>query len=115
MSFFFTSDCVLDGDVDCLLVGGEIDYEATPQLRQQIAAAINTGKPVVLDLSPATFIDSTGIGVLVGASKELSEAGNGPLAVVCTNAQVLRIFDLTGLDRAVALHETREQALSMLA
>jgi anti-sigma B factor antagonist len=113
-----TIDDVGRGDLAVLAVGGEVDYSASPQLREVIASHIKTGKRhLVIDLSATTFIDSTTIGVLVGAATRLQETGGGSLAVVCAdeNERVLRIFEITGLDDMIALHRSREEALYALA
>ena len=67
-------------------------------------------KHIVVDLSEATFIDSTTLGVLVGGVKRLRPAG-GALALVCTDQNITKIFEITGLDRVFPIHETREEAL----
>jgi anti-sigma B factor antagonist len=123
MSFFYiiSDDAMVDdvgrGDVALLAMGGEIDYDASPQLKERIADHIKSGRRhLVLDLSAATFIDSTAIGVLMGAVARLREAG-GSLAVVCPdeNESVLRIFQITGVENMIELHRSREGALSALA
>jgi anti-sigma B factor antagonist len=117
MSFFYFGDDFDDATPDgvgVLIAGGEIDYSASSELRERIDAHVQAGdQHLVLDLSAATFIDSTAIGVLVGGVAKLRGAG-GSLAVVCTHEMVLNIFEITGLDRTVALHDSREQALSVL-
>jgi anti-sigma B factor antagonist len=123
MGFFYISDEVGDGaaygdDLAVLVAGGELDYAASPQLKERLDESIDSGvRRLVLDLSMATFIDSTAIGVLVGAVMRLREAGNGSLTVVCAdeNRRVLRIFEIAGVDSLIALHRSREEALSELA
>jgi anti-sigma B factor antagonist len=115
MSSFYISDCMASDDVAVLDVGGEIDYEASPQLRECIMRHLKADRSLVLDLSWATFIDSTAIGVLVGAVTRLRETEGEPLAVVCTNEKVLQVCAITGLDSLVRLYSTREEALSALA
>jgi anti-sigma B factor antagonist len=116
MSSFYISDDIAGDEVVVLVVGGEIDYEASPQLKERISAHIKANRRhLVLDLSWATFIDSTAIGVLVGAVTRLEEAGGGSLAVVCTHEKVLQIFEITGLDRMVVLYRSRDEAISALA
>jgi anti-sigma B factor antagonist len=122
LTFFYFSDeatvedATIDGETAVLPVGGEIDYAASPQLREQIGACIKSGvRHLVLDLSQVTFIDSTAVGVLVHAAIKLQEDTGGSLVVVCSNPNVLQIFELTGLDSTIALHDSREQALSALA
>jgi anti-sigma B factor antagonist len=120
VSFFYISDdASLDGwerseDIALLVAGGDIDYDASPQLRERLADRIHGGaRRLVLDLSKVTFIDSTAIGVLVGAVMRLHEEGGGSLAVVCEeeNRRVMRIFEIAGVDSLIALHRSREEAL----
>jgi len=124
MSFFYISDATDDGtegpaeDAVVLAAGGELDFEASPQLRERIADQLNAGKRrVVLDLSAVTFIDSTAIGALVGAAMRMREHDEGSIAVACSddNRRVLRIFDIAGVESMVALYPSREEALSALA
>lgn len=123
MTFFYlTEDATTQGvddddDVVILVAGGEIDYAASPRFRESIAEAIGAGMRLVVDLSPATFIDSTAIGALVGAVMRVREHGGGSLAVVCSgeNQQVLRTFDIAGVTGLIALHPSREAALLALA
>jgi anti-sigma B factor antagonist len=123
MSFFYiiSNDTIVDvgrGDIALLAMGGEIDYDASPQLKERIADHIKAGRRrLVLDISAATFIDSTAIGVLVGAVARLREAGGGSLAIVCAdeNESVLRIFQITGVENMIELYRSREEALSALA
>jgi anti-sigma B factor antagonist len=119
-SFYIFDDVqVVDAgyqDLAVLVVGGEVDYEVSPQLRARIVHAIKAGRRrLVLDLSDVTFIDSTAIGVLAGAVAKLDEAGGGSLAVVCTHEKVLQIFQITALDSMVAVHRSRDEAVSALA
>jgi anti-sigma B factor antagonist len=105
-------------DVALIAVGGELDFGASPRLRARLFAHIDGGtRHLVLDLSEVTFIDSTAIGVLVGAVARLRETGRGSLRVVCANgnARVLRIFDIAGVADVLDLHGSREEALAVLA
>jgi anti-sigma B factor antagonist len=117
VSSFYISDATMAegmarGEAAVLVGSGEIDYEASPQLKALINDYIKAGtRRVVLDLSSATFIDSTAIGVLVGAVTKLQQAGGGSLAVVCTHEKVLQIFEIAGLDSMISLHRSREEAL----
>ena len=65
----------------------------------------------MVDLSKATFIDSTTLGVLVGGVKRLRPAG-GALALVCTDQNITKIFEITGLDRVFPIHGSRDEALA---
>jgi len=71
-------------DLAVLVVGGEVDFEVSPQLKARMMRTIKAGRRrLVLDLSDVTFIDSTAIGVIAGAVEKLDEAGGGSLAIVC--------------------------------
>jgi anti-sigma B factor antagonist len=115
MNGFYIDDGVQLGDgLAVLSARGEIDYEGSPELQAGIERTIEEGcTRLVLDLSEVTFIDSTGVGVLVGALAKLEEVG-GALAVVSTQDNVLRVFEITGLNRFLAIHDEREHALSAL-
>lgn len=87
-------------------VSGEIDVYTAPKLREVIVAAIDRGNSqLIVDIEKVAFLDSTGLGVLVGALKRV-RADNGSLDIVCTSERLLRIFDITGLDRVFQLHRS---------
>ena len=112
----FEEDDSSDGDLAVLMMGGELDYEVSPQIRARLVGAIKDGRRrLVLDLSDVTFIDSTAIGVLAGTVVKLDEAGGGSLAVGCAHEKVVQIFEITGLDSVIAVHSTREEAVSALS
>jgi len=99
-----------------LVVGGEVDFEVSPQLKARMMRTIKAGRRrLVLDLSDVTFIDSTAIGVIAGAGEKVDEAGGGSLAIVCTHEKVMQIFEITGLDSVITVHPTREEAVAALA
>ena len=68
----------------------------------------------MVDLAAVTFIDSTALGVLIGAAKRL-QATDGSLAIVCLNEKIRRLFEIGGLDRVFAIYESRDEALSEAA
>jgi anti-sigma B factor antagonist len=127
--FFVISDEITGGNVAVIAMGGEIDFAASPQLREHLFAHIDAGRTrIVLDLSSATFIDSTAIGVLMGALTRLHTDRGGSLAVVCGDGgeelgvtwanetnRIREIFRITGLDGDIALCGSREEALRELA
>lgn len=93
-------------------VEGELELHNTPRLRTQLHAVCDTEQPrVVVDLSGVTFIDSSGIGVLVGALKRAREHG-GTLVLVCPQPRVRRVFEITGLLKAMQLFESLDEAIS---
>jgi anti-sigma B factor antagonist len=102
----------IDSTTHVVAVGGEVDLYSAPELKMQILNAIEDGKThIVVDLSKATFIDSTTLGVLVGARKRLREH-DGALAVVCPDTDKLALFEMTGLDRVFSIHADRSAAVA---
>ena len=99
-----------EGDVEIIEVGGEIDVYTAPRLREAIVAAVDAGHTrLVIDVRKVDFLDSTGLGVLVGALKRV-RADGGSLDIVCTQERILKIFEITGLDKVFGLHATVEEA-----
>jgi anti-sigma B factor antagonist len=97
-----------------LSIHGDADLHVAPQLRDRLTREIDDGaKAVVLDLSGATFVDSMTLGVLLGAMKRL-RAGGGRLRLVVPQTELRRIFEITLLDRVLALDTSREAALREL-
>jgi anti-sigma B factor antagonist len=94
-------------------VGGEIDVASAPELRDCLNQTIDAGgRQLVVDLRQVSFIDSVGLGVLVGARRRLLRYGHdGGLQLVCANGLILRVFRISGLDRVFPLHATLTDAL----
>jgi anti-sigma B factor antagonist len=102
----------LGDDAYVISLAGEVDLYTAPEFKQQLLDVIAKGaKSVVVDFSNTTFIDSTTLGVLVGGVKRLRPAG-GSLALVCTDDNITKIFEITGLDRVFPIHPSREEALA---
>ncbi len=100
---FYVKDGGRVGRTLMIRAGGELDMYAAPALRDAIAGALDAGAPrVLLDLAEATFVDSTTIGVLAAASRQLREAGSR-LCLRSTNRNVLRTFEIAGLDRQIPI------------
>jgi anti-sigma B factor antagonist len=91
---------------------GEIDITTAPQLRDQLSELIDGGSTrIVIDLNRVGFLDSTALGVMVGAHKRLREAGHG-LVLACTQPSILRVLDVTGLSSVFALHDSVDAAVT---
>jgi anti-sigma B factor antagonist len=87
-----------------ITVSGEVDLATSPELDIAIIAAIDSGATsVVIDLSDVSFMDSSGLGVIVRALKRCREAEND-LDLVITNERVLKVFGITGLDQVIPIH-----------
>lgn len=100
------------GEVTVVTLVGEIDVYTAPELRQHLTAIIAGGhERLVLDLTDVPFLDSTGLGVLVGRLKVLRQQG-GDLDLVISSERVLRNFSITGLDKVFAIHPSAEAALA---
>lgn len=85
-------------------VRGEIDLHTAPQLRETLARAVEEQADLVLvHLDEVGFMDSTGLGILVGAWKAQRAAG-GELELVCSRAEPLKMLRLTGLDKVFTIH-----------
>lgn len=109
------ADYALDGRTHVIEVAGQVDVHAAPALQERTARVIDQGKTrVIVDLSRVTFMDSTGLGVLVGALKRL-RAARGVLALVVTDYDVERLLELTGLDRTFTIYRSRDEAVETLA
>ncbi|GAA2081486.1 anti-sigma factor antagonist BldG [Aeromicrobium halocynthiae] len=99
-----------EGRFEVIEVGGEIDVLTAPRLREAVVEAVGRGRlNLIIDVQKVDFLDSTGLGVLVGALKRV-RADGGSLDIVCTNARLLKIFEITGLDKVFGLHESVEAA-----
>jgi anti-sigma B factor antagonist len=91
-------------------VSGEIDVATAPQLRECLHGVIAQGETtVVLDLLGVTFLDSTALGVLVGALKRCRELG-GELHVVVADSRIVKIFEITGLTSVFTIADSLESA-----
>ena len=109
---FQISDRKVDDDTHVVSVAGEIDLFTAPEFKQRMSAPIDAGRSrLVVDLSETTFIDSSSLGVLIGAHRRLKLRG-GALLVVCENEAIAKTFKITGLDGVFRLAPTVEAALS---
>jgi anti-sigma B factor antagonist len=93
-------------------VHGEIDVATSPTLRERLIDLVNGGATrLVLDLEAVDFLDSTGLGTIVSLLKRVRTHG-GDLRLVCTEARIRRLFEITGLEKAVPLHASLDDAVS---
>lgn len=105
---------VADAGHSVVEVRGEVDVYTSAMLREQLGELIDGGaRHVVVDLTRVDFLDSSGLGVLVGALKRLRTAG-GDLSLVCASGNILKIFRITALDRVFTLHDSVEAATASL-
>ncbi len=105
-------EAITAGDCAVLRIAGEIDVYTAPELRQQVINLADNGTlHIVADLRGVDFLDSTGLGALVGSLKRL-RLRQGSLELVTSGGRVLRLLEITGLSRAFALHPSVLEAIS---
>ncbi len=96
-------------------VAGELDQSTAPELRSALSSAVGEAhNGVLVDLSDCNFIDSTGLSLLVEMKRRLTE-DDRRFGVCCPDADVRRLLELTGIDKAVGLFDTRDEAVAALS
>ncbi len=86
-------------DYMVIVLEGEVDVYSAPLLREEITRQVARGEyKLVVDLEKVAFLDSTGLGVLVGGLKRV-KPHDGELGIICSQEKMLRIFRITGLDK----------------
>ena len=114
MNFEIKTD-ELGDDAYVISLAGEVDLYTAPEFKQQLLDVISQGgKNVIVDFSNTTFIDSTTLGVLVGGVKRL-RTNEGQLSLVCSDRNITKIFEITGLDRVFTIYATRDEAVSAIS
>jgi anti-sigma B factor antagonist len=100
-----------DRGVAVLLVRGEVDVSTAPELGNRLFSLADEGRrDVVVDLSEVTFVDSTALGVLVGALKRFRSNG-GDVRLVVTEPQISKVLEITGLTEVFSIFPTSEEAV----
>ena len=107
----FSVEVSESGHVTSICLAGEVDAYTTPAFAQAVKTSLQRGAAhFVIDLEGVTYIDSSGLGVLISTLKALS-ARHGTLGIVAAQDEVRRLFAITGLDRVLTLHDNRSDAL----
>src|SRR3954447_26644357 len=108
---FAVTEHPIDGERHVLAVRGEIDLFTAPELKQVLAESIEGGRiRIIVDLTDTTFLDSTALGVLIGAVKRL-RSRDGALAIVNIDDNIAKTFEITGLDQILTIVPTRAGAV----
>ncbi len=95
-----------------VVVGGEIDVYTAPVLRERLNELVSEGHhQLIVDMEAVEFLDSTGLGVLVGGLKKVRQH-DGSLHLVCTQEKILKVFRITGLTKVFPIHDSVEAALA---
>jgi anti-sigma B factor antagonist len=101
-----------EGEHTVVVVGGEIDVYTAPKLREQLIDLVSAGSyHIIVDMENVEFLDSTGLGVLVGGLKRV-RAHDGSLRLVCTQERILKIFRITGLTKVFPIHGSVDEAVA---
>lgn len=108
---FSIEDRRVRDDTHVVAVSGEIDLFTAPDFKRHVSGPIEAGiDQVVVDLSRTTFIDSSSLGVLIGAHRRLKLRG-GALVIVCSEEAIIKTFRITGLDGVFTLVSSLDDAL----
>lgn len=95
-----------EDDLEVVEVEGEIDVYTAPRLRELLIDLVNKGHfNLVVNMEKVEFLDSTGLGVLVGGLKRV-RAHDGSLDLVCTQERILKIFRITGLTKVFGIYDS---------
>lgn len=92
---------------------GEIDVATAPELRDRLTDLIEAGTTrVIVDMEDVDFIDSTGLGVLVGGVRRARASEGGDVRLVCTNPRILKVLEATGLHEVFIIGADVDEAVS---
>ena len=109
---FRISSAVLGRDVQIVSLGGDVDAHTAPRLDEELAGAIESGaRRVVVDLAGASFVDSAGVDVLLLDNRRLEWR----LVLVSDDPRILRVFELTGLERRFTIERSLTEAITRLS
>ena len=109
---FGIRDRAVGSDTHIVSVTGEVDLFTAPEFKQRVMAPIAAGVDhVIVDLMETTFIDSSSLGVLIGAHRRLKARG-GTLIVACDTEAIVKTFRITGLDGVFRLVDSVQAALN---
>ncbi len=99
-------------DYSMLAVEGEVDVYTAPLLRQKLVELADSGvSRIVVNMEAVEFLDSTGLGVLVAALNRLRRQ-DGDVELICSQARILRVFEITGLTKVFTIHQSLDAVSS---
>lgn len=108
--FFRTQVREVQG-ISVIELEGEVDLSTSPLFKETVYRLIDSGKrDVVIELDGLDFMDSTGLGVLVAVLKKMSMEG-GRLRLVCSKRSILKVFNITGLDKVFSIYDNLQRCL----
>ena len=104
-------DCFARGSWTVLSPFGDLDMAGAPGFRQAVVREVAEGhNQLIVDLSAVTFVDSSGLGAIIGALRR-TRAHGGDLALVCPDSEIWRAFELCDLDRVFEFHPNLDAAV----
>jgi stage II sporulation protein AA (anti-sigma F factor antagonist) len=108
-------DLEIKDNVLCVRLQGELDHHTSGQLREQVEAALDQHriKHILLNLKQLTFMDSSGLGVILGRYKRIKNA-NGEMVVCAISPSMKRLFEMSGMFKIIRLEENEDFALRKL-
>lgn len=100
--------------IGVIVLEGEVDVYTAPKLKSRLIDLVDEGKyNIIIDLQKVEFMDSSGLGVLVGGLKRV-KSHQGSIALVCTQENILKIFRITGLVKVFPIFATEDEAIGSL-
>lgn len=106
------SQLTVSGPVSLIRVEGEVDVATVPRLREATEQLAGARRTAIVDLTDVTFIDSSGLAVLVATWKVVTESGDCELLIVASRPTILQVFEITGLSEVLTVCPTLEEALA---
>lgn len=105
------SSASLSDDARIIRISGEIDIYSSTELKQEVTVCLARGvRILMLDLTDVEYVDSTGLGLMIGALKRLRET-QGKLILINPSVRLLRVFEITGLDRVFDICASEREAV----
>ncbi|MCQ2736762.1 MAG: STAS domain-containing protein [bacterium] len=102
------------GGIKLVTVHGDIDVYSSPKVKDALYEIIDAeAYKIVINLEDIRYIDSTGLGVLIGALKKV-KGSEGNITVVCSNPQIKKVFTITGLVKIFGIYPNNDEAVNAL-
>lgn len=104
----------LNDNVRVIVLAGEIDLYSAPKLKQEMAMLLESGiRQVIIDLSSVEYLDSTGLGVIIGGLRRIKEK-NGSLSLVGLSPLIRRVIEITRLNDVFDIYNTESEAFKAM-
>jgi len=115
VDFEVESSPIGDGNSILIAIAGELDLASCERLKPAADEAVFGQRPLIIDLSKCTFIDSSGLRLILQIAKGLEEGDQPqPMAIVIGESATEKLFSVTAIDQSIPLFDTREQAVEWI-